>query len=108
LNLKGFLIDLDGSIYRGNMPLPYSKEFIEFLREQGIKFLFLTNNSTQLPIEYVRKLKSMNIESDENEILTSGVATAIYLYKFKKERKILCNWRRGIKESYKRCRLGYH
>ncbi len=101
LNLKGFLIDLDGSIYRGNMPLPYSKEFIEFLREQGIKFLFLTNNSTQLPIEYVRKLKSMNIESDENEILTSGVATAIYLSNLKKNGKSYVIGEEALKKAIK-------
>jgi len=83
------------------MPLPYSKEFIEFLREQGIKFLFLTNNSTQLPIEYVRKLKGMNIESDENEILTSGVATAIYLSNLKKNGKSYVIGEEALKKAIK-------
>lgn len=87
MKLKGFLIDLDGSIYRGKMPLHYSKEFIEFLRESNLKFIFLTNNSTQMPIEYVRKLENMNIKAYENEILTSGIATATYLSKLKKRGK---------------------
>lgn len=84
MKLKGFLIDLDGSIYRGKIPLHYSKEFIEFLREYNFKFIFLTNNSTQTPIEYVKKLENMNIKTYENEILTSGIATAIYLSNLKK------------------------
>lgn len=84
MKLKGFLIDLDGSIYRGRVPLHYSREFIDFLRESNLKFIFLTNNSTQRPIEYVKKLESMNIKAYESEILTSGIATAIYLSNLKK------------------------
>jgi 4-nitrophenyl phosphatase len=83
LSLKGLLIDLDGSIYKGNTSLHYSREFIEFLRKVNIKFLFLTNNSTQLPMDYVNKLRNMDIETKEEEILTSGIATAIYLSSLK-------------------------
>jgi len=85
LKLKGLLIDLDGSIYRGDTPLHYSKEFIEFLRERNVKFIFLTNNSTKLPEEYVEKLGKMGISSNIDEILTSGIATAIYLKKIKNQ-----------------------
>jgi 4-nitrophenyl phosphatase len=85
LKLKGLLIDLDGSIYRGDTPLYYSKEFIEFLRERNVKFIFLTNNSTKLPEEYVEKLGKMGISSNIDEILTSGIATAIYLKKIKNQ-----------------------
>jgi len=85
LKLKGLLIDLDGSIYRGDVPLHYSKEFIEFLREKNVKFMFLTNNSTKLPEEYIEKLQKMGIFTNTDEILTSGIATAIYLKKIKNQ-----------------------
>ncbi len=99
MKLRGFLIDLDGSIYRGKVPLPYSKEFIEFLRGNNFKFIFLTNNSTQLPREYVLKLRNMNIFTEEEEILTSGIATAIYLSNMKKEGKAYIIGEEALKKA---------
>ena len=46
---KGYLIDLDGTMYKGKIKIPAAKRFIERLQEKDIPFLFLTNNSTQTP-----------------------------------------------------------
>jgi len=102
LKLKGLLIDLDGSIYRGDQALPYSREFIIFLREKGMRFLFLTNNSTSLPSGYVEKLRKMGIEAKEEEILTSGVATAVYLKNWKKEGRVYIIGEEPLKEVIKK------
>jgi ribonucleotide monophosphatase NagD (HAD superfamily) len=37
---KGFLIDMDGVIYRGSEPIPGAVEFINHLRDKGYPFLF--------------------------------------------------------------------
>ncbi|HMP07730.1 MAG TPA: TIGR01457 family HAD-type hydrolase, partial [Lacipirellulaceae bacterium] len=42
---KGFLIDMDGVIYRGHELIPGAAGFIEGLRRARIPFMFLTNNS---------------------------------------------------------------
>ena len=52
----GYMIDLDGTIYRGKEKIPAAKRFIERLQEHDIPFLFVTNNSTQAPIKVVEKL----------------------------------------------------
>jgi len=98
-SIKGFLIDLDGCIYRGNQPLPSSKEFIDFLHKRSYKVLFLTNNSTQLPSEYVKKLRNMDIFAEEKEILTSGVATALYLKNWKQKGKAYVIGENALKEA---------
>ena len=39
----GYLIDMDGVVYRGAAPIPGAAEFIRFLQETNTPFLFLTN-----------------------------------------------------------------
>ncbi len=78
-SIKSFIIDMDGVLYRGEESLPGAQEFLSHLREQGIPFILATNNSTRTPRQYVAKLKAMGIEVTEERILTSALATALYL-----------------------------
>ncbi len=79
LDVKAFVIDMDGVLYRGNSPIPGADRFIARLRERGLAFLLLTNNSTLTPAQYVAKLARMGVEVREDEIFTSALATARYL-----------------------------
>ncbi len=97
--IKGFLIDLDGCIYRGNNLLPSAKEFIDFLHRNSIKILFVTNNSTQLPLNYYQKLRDMGINVSEDEFLTSGIATGIYLKRWKDKGKAYVIGEEALKEA---------
>lgn len=75
----GFLIDMDGVIYRGSELIPGAKEFIHRLLKEEIPFLFLTNNSQRNCRDVVEKLKRMGIEVEEKHIFTCAIATARYL-----------------------------
>jgi 4-nitrophenyl phosphatase len=86
MNIKGLIIDLDGCVYRGNTLIEGSDKAIEIIRSKGIKILFLTNNSTMTQEEYANKLNNMGIPTNPSEILTSAIATANYMRKFKKEK----------------------
>lgn len=77
--IKGLIIDLDGCVYIGDKPIFGVQEALQKLRSKGIKLLFLTNNSTKTPQEYLSKLKSMNINASLQEILTSSVIAASYI-----------------------------
>ena len=46
---SGFICDMDGVIYHGDRLLPGAREFIEWLKTSGKKFLFLTNSSEKTP-----------------------------------------------------------
>ena len=59
----GYMIDLDGTIYRGKEKIPAAKRFIENLQAKNIPFLFVTNNSTQAPEKVVANLaKNFDIQ----------------------------------------------
>jgi len=76
---RAFIFDLDGCVYRGSIPIPGAADTIAHLRKLGKKILFLTNNATRTPEEYVEKLKGMKIDADVDDVLTSATATAIFL-----------------------------
>ena len=76
---KGFICDMDGVIYHGNMLLPGVKEFVEWLQQEKKKFLFLTNSSERTPRELQEKLKRLGIDVDRSHFYTSALATASFL-----------------------------
>lgn len=78
-DIRNLLIDMDGVLYRGRTGLPGGPELIAFLRERGIPYLLVTNNSTLTPAQFVLRLGRMGIDASQDLIMTSGVATSAYL-----------------------------
>ena len=76
---KGFICDMDGVIYHGNHLLPGVFEFIEWLKANNKKYLFLTNSSERSPRELSQKLKRLGLDIDESHFYTSALATASFL-----------------------------
>ena len=70
---------MDGVIYRGSRLIDGAAEFVELLRQRGIPFLFLTNNSQRTRRDVAHKLTRMGIPSDADDVFTCGIATARYL-----------------------------
>ncbi len=83
-NKRGFLIDMDGVIYRGSEIIQGAKEFIEKLQEKKIPFLFLTNNSQRTRRDVAMKLIRMGFRIGEQHIFTCAMATARFLKSQKK------------------------
>jgi len=78
-NKKGFISDMDGVIYHGNRILPGVKDFVNWLKEENKKFLFLTNSSERTPKELQEKLERLGIHVEKNVFYTSALATAQFL-----------------------------
>lgn len=76
---KYFILDLDGTLYKGSDIFPYTLPFLSQLRTTGRTPIFLTNNSSKSTQEYFIKLKKLNFTNKINEIYTSGLATIEYL-----------------------------
>lgn len=76
---KGFLIDMDGVIYKGSEPIPGAIEFINGLKKKEIPFLFLTNNSQRTSRDVCYKLNKMGFQVNDEDIFTCAMATARYL-----------------------------
>lgn len=76
---KGFLIDMDGVIYKGSEPIPGAVEFINRLRDNDYPFLFLTNNSQRTNRDVCYKLRKMGFNVRDEDVFTCAMATAQYL-----------------------------
>ena len=76
---KGFICDMDGVIYHGNIVLPGVAEFIDWLNEEKKEYLFLTNNSSCTPMELQQKLKRLGLDVSQEHFYTSALATAAFL-----------------------------
>lgn len=94
---KLYLIDLDGTIYSGEDKIDYAKEFIDYLNNNNIDYLFLTNNSTKKPIEVVEKLKKFYINTTPEHVFTSSEATKSYLME-KCYKKVYIIGEKGLKD----------
>jgi NagD protein len=75
----GYLIDMDGVLYRGTEVIPGADDFIRRLREREVPFRLLTNNSQRTRRDVAAKLARMGIEVEEEHVFTSAMATARFL-----------------------------
>jgi len=78
-NIRALIIDMDGVLWHGAEPMPGLCEFFQTLRELQIPFILATNNARSTATEYVNKLAKMGVTVAIEEVLTSSMATALYL-----------------------------
>src|SRR6266550_9346762 len=76
----GYLIDMDGVIYRENNLIPGAGEFVQALSSTGTPFLFLTNNSAPTPEDLAVRLRHLGIHGlSGRHFYTSALNTAEFL-----------------------------
>jgi NagD protein len=75
----GYLIDMDGVIYRGGRLIPGADRFIGKLLDAEIPFRFLTNNSQRTRRDVATRLQRMGIPVEEEHVYTCAMATAQFL-----------------------------
>lgn len=80
MTYKGYLIDLDGTIYKGKERIPAGQRFIQRLQEQEIPYLLVTNNTTRTT-EMVQDMLAtqFDIETPLKSIYTATMATVDYM-----------------------------
>ena len=75
----GYLIDMDGVVYRDNHLIPGADRFIRELQAAGVPFLFLTNNSQRTRRDVAMKLRRLGVDVGEEHVFTCAMATARFL-----------------------------
>jgi 4-nitrophenyl phosphatase len=78
-NIRALIIDMDGVLWHGNQAVPGLVEFFQTLRDLNVRFIMATNNASHTPEQYVSKLGGMGVTVDLKDIMTSAMATAMYL-----------------------------
>jgi NagD protein len=77
--IHSWLMDMDGVLVNEEQAIPGADRFLARLRERGIPFLVLTNNSIYSPRDLVARLAASGLEVPEQAIWTSALATARFL-----------------------------
>jgi NagD protein len=99
MELKNYLIDMDGVLIRGQRIVPGADTFISTLHAQGIKFLVLTNNSMYTPGDLAHRLQLIGLPIDADHIFTSAMATARFVKSQKPNGKAFVIGESGLTEA---------
>lgn len=75
---KLFLLDMDGTIYLGDNLFESTRAFLEQIKKQGGRYLFVTNNSSRSVDAYVERLHRMGLEFITKEDFLTSVDTIIW------------------------------
>jgi NagD protein len=77
--IRSWLMDMDGVLVHEQSPIPGAERFLARLRELGLPFLVLTNNSIYTRRDLSARLRGIGIDVPEEAIWTSALATARFL-----------------------------
>jgi 4-nitrophenyl phosphatase len=104
---KGYLIDLDGTMYKGSEKIEAAGDFVKKLREKAIPYLFVTNNSSRTPLQVAQKLKEFDIPAEEHQVFTTSQATANFIYEQKKSATVYVIGEEGIRTAIEEKKLTF-
>ncbi|RFU63788.1 TIGR01457 family HAD-type hydrolase [Peribacillus glennii] len=93
---KGYLIDLDGTMYRGTEKIEEAGDFVHELKKRGIPYLFVTNNSSRTPAQVAEKLRSFDIPAEDEQVFTTSMATANFIAERKQNASVYVIGEEGI------------
>ncbi len=85
---KGFIFDLDGTVYLSDRLIPGADRVILRLREEGRKVVFLSNKPLQTREDYASKLTGLGIPTKPDEVINSTFVMVHYLKKKAPEAKL--------------------
>jgi 4-nitrophenyl phosphatase len=77
--IRALIVDADGTLWRGDTPLPGLVNFFHFLQYRRVEFIIVTNNTVKTPADYRQKLAGFGVQIDLSRIVTAAIATAEYL-----------------------------
>lgn len=93
------IVDLDGTVYRGNSLIPGADRGLAALRDRGYAIRYVSNSPTSRPSDYAARLGRLGIEADPSQVCCSGAVTASYLDAHHAEASILVIGSDGLSEQ---------
>ena len=76
---RGWLFDLDGTVYLGERLIPGADTAIAALRAAGRRVVFLSNKPVQTRTEYAAKLTRLGVPASPDDVINSSLVLARYL-----------------------------
>lgn len=90
MTTRGYIFDLDGTVYLGDTLIPRADEAIAALRARGDKVVFLTNKPLDTRETYANKLTRLGIPATVDDVINSSVVMADYLQREAPNARIYC------------------
>ena len=101
--IKHLALDMDGTIYSGSTLFDFTIEALEKVESLGVKYTFLTNNSSRSVNDYLKKIHNLGIRADISQVYTSSLAALEYLeHNFGKDKSIFVFGTASLREEFVR------
>jgi len=95
--IKALILDMDGVLWRGTEPIGDLPAIFSRISQSGFRTVFATNNATRTVMEYVRIFRTFEVEIHTQQVVTSGIATGLYLRRcYKGENEIFIIGESGL------------
>jgi 4-nitrophenyl phosphatase len=75
-NIKSLILDMDGVLWKADVPIGDLPRIFDRIRERGLKVAFATNNGTRTPEQYVERLADLGVQVETWQVVTSALAVA--------------------------------
>ncbi len=98
-DIHALMIDIDGTLLRGNLALPGLVEFFDFLNAHDIQFQVASNNATKTLAAYQQKINAFGVNLSIDNILTCSTVTALYLQEKYPGGKVYMIGQSGLEEA---------
>ncbi len=76
---RGWLFDLDGTVYLGERLIPGADRVVRALRDDGRRVAFLSNKPLQTRADYAAKLTRLGIPAAPSDVINSSLVLARHL-----------------------------
>ncbi len=80
---RGYVFDLDGTVWLGGRPLPGAVEVLRELHRVGGRVVFVSNNTLHTAAAYASQLRSLGIPAASSDVITPAALTCEYLREHK-------------------------
>jgi 4-nitrophenyl phosphatase len=74
--IQSLIIDMDGVLWRDDTPIGDLPGIFLRIRERGWKFIFVTNNGSRTPAQYVEKLSAFGVTVQPWQVITSALGVS--------------------------------
>ena len=99
---KLWLFDMDGTIYEEENLFDGTLDLLNEIKNQGGRYVFITNNSSRSITDYVNKVNQLGIAASEDNFFTSVQATSIWLEENFPNARIYCQGTKSLIEELKK------
>jgi len=105
MTLRGAIVDLDGTVYRGDELLDGTREGIDAMQAASLDLFFLSNNPIKDGEQYVRRLREMGLDVPKGAASSAGAVTTDYLVDHHSDDRIFLIGHEGLRDQFRAAEL---